>query len=481
MSKKENDAAQVTSVQIDNAISEAGDKFTVASILKTLGFPKSDALRRRITRTIENDVTYFYDDKWKCVTRKSFFNGRKFLITPDDWEICEGIIFPGHRFVPFVSDEVFPSEVELTIAGKTVAKRKLNAPLGKIFHYHILLGSEQVFDFLLAEDPANAVLVKSAAATSTVSLEVFDLKDFFAVNSFAFGDALLCTVDDYENGKISVGYLPGTERSNAARKAHIGQWDEAMRQVWELFGDYADIPEQLAWAEFFAGSYTPGASTDELISSSGVVELRPDGDHAVLSIRDREADFCQSASLELPEGLTISENALDDPFKILSGAGSPLSAAELDAFMLDAIYGRESEPDGVFSRIFSHRELDLEDEAQQAVLLNFLEERFEDLQANYNRVDDEPKAELRSQLLEAVSARLDYLAFLGSLDREVNDAERQKLHKLAAIGSKIGELLNLLNNPAFTPDAIELSTLETQVEERLSEQDELLGDFRSGE
>ena len=68
--------------------------------------------------------------------------------------------------------------------------------------------------------------------------------------------------------------------------------------------------------------------------------------------------------------------------KLLSGSGVPLTEAELDSFMLDAINKRETDFDGVYSRIFAHRELDMSDEARQAVLLNYLEERFEELLEN---------------------------------------------------------------------------------------------------
>jgi len=207
-----------------------------------------------------------------------------------------------------------------------------------------------------------------------------------------------------------------------------------------------------------------------------MVELRADGDHAVLSIR--EADKISDDPV-LPEGLSISNTALDDPLKLLSGSGIALTEAELDSFMLDAINKRETDFDGVYSRIFAHRELDMNDEAQQAVLLNYLEERFEELLENYNRVDDEPKAELRSDLVEAISERLELLSYFGSLDRELNEKETALLKALAGVSTRLNEALKLLNNPAFTPDEIELERLATLVDAGLDEQEELLNDYNS--
>ena len=466
-----------SSAEIEQQIAAAGDKFTLAAIARALGAPRSEPLRRRLERFVGSDMTFFHDQKWNCIKRKAFFDQKKFIITPDEWEIKEGVLFPGHRFIPFVSEEIFPSETVLNFGQSAAATRKVTLPLGQIFHYHLLLGSEQIFDYLIAEDPANAHLARHASSGEAVSLEVFDLTEFYRRNDFALGDAIACQVTDYEQGIIQCSFLPADKRSFNARRSRVEALDEAIKTVWEEFKDYPDIPEQLAWAEFYCGNTdSTGASIDEFIASSTMVELRAEGDHAVLSIREENRD---NSDVTLPEGLSISNAALDDPVKLLSGIGAPLTEAELDAFILDALNRRESDIDGVYSRIFAHGEPENADDAQQAVLLNYLEERFEELQENYNRADDEPKAELRADLLDAIQQRLEYLAYLGSLDRDPNARESETLKKLAAVSTKLGEAVKLLNNPAFTPDETELDHLATLVDAGLDEQEELLNDYHS--
>ena len=93
------DAPVLTSAQIEAAIAGAGDSFTLASLAKTLGSPRSDVLRRRLERFIEADSNFFHDSKWHCVTRSSFFNGCEFIITPDEWEINQKLLFPGFRSI----------------------------------------------------------------------------------------------------------------------------------------------------------------------------------------------------------------------------------------------------------------------------------------------------------------------------------------------------------------------------------------------
>lgn len=477
----------ISGIDIEKSIAAAGEKFTADDIVKGFSAADPEALRRRVERFIASDDTLFHNASWECQSRRSFFNGRKFLITPDDWEINAGVLFPGHRFVPFVDENVFPSTVELRLNGEALAMKKLIAPLGTSFHYHILLGSEQIFDFFLADDPANEILKQRANRTDSVTLSVYDLKEFYAEHEFLFGDALLCTVADYENGIIDCEYLSGSLRGSQAKKDYLAALDDAAAKVWDEFQDYPDIPEQLAWMIYYAGQEgMPGASIDEFIAGSSRVQLRPEGDHAVLTVVNEDEDehhchddgcSCHDDDVLLPEGLSISGGELDDPMKLLANAGVALTIHELDGFILDAIYGRESDFSGVHSRIFGSAELDLPDEAQQAVLLNFLEERFESMLENYNRADDEVKAELRSQIMEAVSRRMEYLSMLGASGRDVSDADKEKMRQLADVSAKLGEALKLLNHPGFTPDHREQENLEILIDDQLAIQENILSDF----
>lgn len=482
-------AGEVSIRDIENAIAAAGDKFTAASVVKNLISGTSEPLRRRVERAISSDGNYFYDEKWSCCSRQSFFTGKKFLITPDEWEISQGAVFPGHRFVPFVTENIFPSTVKLIAQNsREIAVKKLISPLGTVFHYHILLGSEQIFDFMVADDPANESLKHGAGRTDSITLTVFDMADFFRENDFKFGDAILCTVKDYNDGVIAIEYLSAAERRESNKEKYIAAWDESAEIVWNKFQDYIDIPEQLAWMIFFAktGKSIPGASLDEFIAGSEKVQLRPEGDHAVLTVVHDDDSFCGDESCScghhhhhndsiLPEGLSLSEENISDPLKLLSEAGFPLSQLELDGFMLDAIYGRETDFDGVRSRIFGHAEFDFEDDVKQAVLLNYLEERFEVLLENYNRADDEIKADLRSQIMESVSRRMDYLAALGALDHDPGESEKEQMRQLADVSTKLGEALRLINHPGFTPDQTELDRLGELIDEQISRQEEITG------
>ena len=456
---------------INAAVDNAGNEFTIPELMKSIG-NKSAAFSNRLARILDGDDRFFsLDDKF--IRRDFFFADAEFLITPDSWENCEKMLIPGHRFIPFTDRELFPSEAELIFEGKAVPKKEITAPLGKIFCYHTLLGSETVFDHLVAESPANAHLMHSVNSASQVTLTVFDLSGI--TDDFTDGDALLAKVEDYSKGIISITRLDGAKRQNSAKKEWINALDEAIVKVIERFEEYLDIPDQLAWAAFYAGKeiLSAKASIDEFIKSSRKVEITADGDHAVLSLVGSASDTEDGTEQQTNDIFTLSKGELD-PAKMFRELGSILSTTEIDSFILDCCYARETDFDDFFRRIFGEVTPEYADDAQKATLLNYLEEKFEETFSTYNRADDEPKAEVRSMILEAVSERMDFMKTAAGCE---NLPDEKTMQNIAEIAHQLEHILGALNSPKFTPDDTELRRLADRAEELIDEQDELMSKF----
>ena len=215
-----------------------GTPFNAAAVAAELhADPHDDALAERIERSLMGDELLFGDENGNYCSREAFFNGRQFVITPDDWEIDEGILFPGHRFAPFCHAEVFPSEISIrdTTGRRKLRQREFRSELTKIFPYHLLLGSEQISDFLIAEHPENASLADMAKANTQVILNVFELEDFYRRNDFCTGDALLCRVVDYREGKFDFKYLSGSRRSAREVNAWCDAYARSLYAVIDRF------------------------------------------------------------------------------------------------------------------------------------------------------------------------------------------------------------------------------------------------------
>ena len=465
----------ISITDIDRALEALPGAFTVEELQKRLG-NRSDGLARRLERLLDGDDRFFNIPGGAFRRREDFFKGFKFAVTFDSWEISQGFLIPGHRFSPFLHPEVFPSETTLLDGGKALPCREITLPLGQAFHYHMLLGSDNIFDFLLAESPANAALRSGRNANEQVTLTVFDLSEFYRRNNACEGDAMICEVTDYDKGVLSVSFIPGSERSGSRRKAWELVFDEALTKVCDRFEDYLDISEQLAWGLYYGGEVlrSPDCSIDEYIRLSAKMTIRADGDHAVLALRNEEKTADPEDAGSVADILTLSKGETGSLQGIIKEMGNPVTLPEIDAYILDECFARESDFDAIFRRIFGSAENVCADEAQQVYLANYLEERFEELHGNYDRAGDETKAPLRSEILEGIDAKLEFFRLLADVDADPETLDHEDMHRLAELDLRLDEMLKLLNSPAYTPDQPELDKVASLVETRLDEQQELI-------
>jgi hypothetical protein len=396
--------------------------------------------------------------------------GFEFLITPDAWEISQGYIFPGHRFAGIFTDDIFPSDVKfISPLNEETPTYQVDISLGKIFRYHLLLGSEQLFEYFIADDESNSHLKKSVNNDSNVKVTVFDLQKFFKVCKFEEGDAIKCKVLDYKNGIVSYTYLSAEDRLYNTFKEYTQTFDGALTKVFERFEDYPDIPEQLTWALYYSGRNSAPISFEEYLRTTTAMAISAEGDHSIFA----PVNISETGSVSLPEGISVSGGETKDASVILKEIGSSLTMTEIDSFILDSCYARELEFEPFFNKLFG-RQHAYADEAQEVIWKNFLEERFEELTTNYNRYDDEIKAPLRTTILELIEDRLDFLGQIADIGISLGDKATDYLKQMAAISLQLNEILKQLNNPAYTPTADELEPVEKIVENRTDDLEKLL-------
>ena len=464
----------ITIDHIEEVLNGMPGKFTVNDIKKRLG-NRSDGLARRLERLLDGDDRFFNIPGGEYFRREDFFKDFRFAVTFDSWELSQGYLIPGHRFTPFLDTEVFPSEVQLLDEGVPVPRKEITMPLGQAFCYHMLLGSDNVFDYLLAESPANAAIRSRRSAGEMVTLHIYDLSSFYQKHDAAEGDAIICKVADYKKGILEISHAPGSARSSSSRSQWVRSFDQALAQVCSRFEDYLDISDQLIWGLFYGGSdlRNPASSIDEYIKLSMKITIRADGDHAVLALRDdnSNADHYESDPSDV---VSLSRGETGSLGAILKELGNPVTLPEIDGYILDECYARESDFDAVCRRIFGSVEDICVDETQQAYLFTYLEERFEDLHENYNRADDELKAPLRSEILEGIDAKLEFFRLLSDVDADPEKLDQTAMHDLAELDLKLDEMLKLLNSPQYTPDQVELEKVAELIEARLDEQQELI-------
>ena len=152
------DAKHGFRAEIKAALAAAPDQFEIPELAASLHIPEDEW-----EILVDADPDFFRDGGRVC-RREAFFSGRAFLITPETWEIEAGILVPGHRFVPYLDPEVFPSEVVLRTGRRRIRTKEASLPLAQVVGCFPLLGTEQMVDVLMAESPANGFLRSGARA-----------------------------------------------------------------------------------------------------------------------------------------------------------------------------------------------------------------------------------------------------------------------------------------------------------------------------
>ncbi len=452
MSKETSVNTQIIDDAVAGARMRGNGHFVLSDVLALLP-SDNKSTAERVRRVLESDESLFCGND-EYTGRGEFFSGREFVLTPSSYEIESGILFPGHRFTAFMSPEIFPAEIELTCKdGIAPALREITGELVQFFPYHMLMGSEQVFDFFIAENHSNAKLAHGAGAVEKITLNVFDMADFYRRHNFTEGDALLCRVSDWSKGRFVCSYLSGEERSTGNIRQWVSLFDDAAGAVIDRFDNFPDIPEQLSWAFFIGGQALmdgrKAASLDEYIKMTGKLDISLEAGHSVLVRRSSSGDD-YDFDAGVPEGVGISKGETDSLSGMLGDVGLAVTPVEIDSYILDACYFRELDYESFFARCFGREPIAFADDAQEAVFLNYVEDRWEELTGNYNRTEDEPKAEIRSQILEIIDEKSAFLREFKERGEAQACLPEEEMRRLAELSLYLDEILRLLNSPSHT-------------------------------
>ncbi len=467
---------------------KSAEAFTADKLIATLAYKfdtaeDAESFKSRIVRELDGCTELFKArDTGEYQLKRLFFQNAEFCITPDKYEIEHGILFPGHRFSAFCTEEIFPSEIEFMEAGSSKKSRlkEVKEKLEDIIKYHVLLGSEQIFDFLVAEDSANMKLLQGKKNGNQVILKAFDLKDFFRAHNFEEGDAIAVKILDWTNGIFIFSYLPGNNRKASRVKQWIDNYSVALDKTIDDYENYLEIPDQLSNALFIGGRgllVADGASLDEFYRNNSHIEISMDNGHTILT-RKSDTDL-EEEELEIPDGVMISKGNTASIDEILAEIGIPLKTPEVDAYMLDQCYRRELEFVDFISRCFGNEKLNFIDDAQENVFMNYLEDRWERLSENYNRHADELKAPIREKILETVEERFEWLQFLNSIDIATGQLPEKDMKKLAEISLRLATILNMLNSADYSIAAEEAEGILDAIDKLAESQTEIIAQMGS--
>jgi len=472
---------------LDDFLLEAEHSFTleqaVEVVAETLAAEPTDMTE--ITQEMEillKEYDLFFDAEDKSyITQSEFFKDAQFCVTPSEYEIRHGYLIPGHRFSSFTCDSVFPSEVELTEAGETAHLDTIDkeCAIHDAAAFHTLLGSEEMFHYFIADHQKNHEIITAGDPESNLLLTVFDFKAFFDKHSFEHGDALIFTVKDWDNGIFTFEYQAQIERDESDRSAWSEAFETALATVFDDKGYYTTIPEQLSLAYFSAGDAVfakPAMSVDEFMATTSKVAIIMVGGQTVLWNHEELAASESESDDEYPmdEGVMVSQGKTDSVQDILKDIGCTMTALELDSLMYNELYqgGESLEP--VIDRVLYFKEGSFSDDAQEAVFLNFIEERWEDIIDSYRRDSDQDKGSIRRRVMQFLDERLRFFLELGEAQ---NDISEELVNALDNNVNNLNNLLAMLNSDYFFSDQDEFDKVMDGAEHMGSAQANLLAEI----
>jgi hypothetical protein len=345
------------------------------------------------------------------VPRRMFFQGAEFRITPTREEVEGGFLLAGHRFMPFLSRDVFPADAWLVLPdGSAPHVRRVEVSSDLAMSALGFFGKAQALEYLATDDKANET------RTDTVAVTVYDLRDFYDRSGFKAGDSLMVRVLDWLQGVFSVTHLSANETIDLQQAR---AWSVAMRdaygQMQDELGPEGDCYEQLAVTLLLGaedGAYPlmkhPPLSLAAFFNSQEEIVIKQLADRAVLCHAEDDPMKKMIASL------SSSDDGASDLGRYFRELGLSINETEAEAYMRDAHFQGKSSPDAVLARIVAGRSLFFKTADDQDIFHDMWLELWEEVGTIYSREEDVHGA-LRARLL-AINDRC--LATMRKLDRE---------------------------------------------------------------
>ncbi len=421
-------------------------------------------IQEAVDRLLQNNKALFFDcEQGLYSLRRTFFHAGKFLVSPTADEIRDGILFPGHRFMPFVSRDVFPAACRLKLPGKKTVTCKCKAvsrQLNDILIYFSMFGVNGILEYLLTDHESNSrSLSQGPESKIPVEVTVFNMKTVYKQFAFQPGDALLLTVDDWTDGCFSVAHVPHSdlEAREFQRKVWCRNLDKALLEVFDSHRGTMDIDEQLAQA-FFASSEplleSPQIHIGGYLAASEAVEMAATPTGTVLWRKG------ESPVEELFSDYEPADNEMvgrrDSLAAILNDVGLSLSESEIDAYMRDELFSGKGDPDAVLERCLRGRGfLDYADEAQEKAFMRFYRKLWQHVKKTYIPTEDGVKGPLRAHALSIIDKHLRWMRNCDQAGLMPADLPSQETLELAV---KSGVLSNLIE--ALRPDDTDLDYLD---------------------
>lgn len=430
---------------LEKFLMTASQPFSFQEVAKKI-FPQIQKLPKNLASKLKLGLTesalLFCDEK-EYLPRSYYFHKKQFRIAPRAQEIEEGVLVPGHRFLPFCFSRVLP--VDCTILWpkeKPLGMKEVLWKWNDMTIYHTLMGWAQMMLYIMLQSDKNhLVLPGENLEKKQVTLKVYDMQAFYKKYNFQVGDTILLTIEDWKEGIYTAQYSPLSEFES--HKTECEHWqnylEKALEIVFERFGTRINVDEQFAQAFFLAGEKIfdfPGYSIGNFLERSQKIELTASGMSSIL--------WYKGVAPSLPENDEGDNDEQADLLALLSGdeednpsfqnwmedLKTPPTEEMLKVYILDELYHGRKKLDIILSRSLGClKGVSFDTAAQKEEFHRFIKKLWLKVEKNYRLPTDKYAGKCRSRLLE-ILCLYDSLEYLYVPEEKLSDIAKEFDHLL---------------------------------------------------
>lgn len=238
-------------------------------------FNKTGIIKNRHNESDLQQVLLFFDEfveKEKMFYPKNtFLENIPFRISPSVYEIKNGILIPGHRFLPFQPTGTPVDYVSLSDNGVAIKTKKICLKKQQIASYFSLMDWQKL-PILNIDD-----LFEEGA---DIFIQVFNLAKFYKTNNFKPEDTVIIRSLDFNKGLFSIEYCSNKDfQNNFFEIQRVDRlFMDSLRQVLNQDICFPNVEKQLLYTYFSLQQQQwkqPGTALDLLLHNNKDIVFTP--------------------------------------------------------------------------------------------------------------------------------------------------------------------------------------------------------------
>lgn len=431
------------------------EPFTIDELLAFLGASGNQQTRESLSGyLLYNQFAYVnlsadgYSEYW--ITRAGLFTGAVARIRPSAHEIASGILVPGSRLVPFVNPALLPHELSFVYNSCTLPRNSVSMNTASLYPLYRFFGEEYTPQFLSLDNEQNAELFSENdfIDPEECTIQAVDMKELYWKESFTPGDLICARVVNWREGIVDLSVVHAAQRDREREQAWAQLLEHSLANVFELVGPGASMDEQLSFAFYLNQSLLAGENAvylHDFIEENGKIGIEPYGVESRLWYRNTEIPAQGTWNMAI---VSAPENPAEEAFMQM---GLPVSDQIMNAYILDALYLRESTTDALLERM-----VPVHGNPPSfciPAIRRIVQDRFVSLQDGYNWFADHEQGTLRNRFVILHNALTVFILHLQHAGIAPNQIPDQGAVVLGQIMAHAISALELLAVPDTLPES----------------------------